>query len=227
MHHCVPYMLTNTGLAYRKSKVKDPEPSWAMFDRADLKGRMTMLERHARDHRRRPQVPRLQPQHHRRGAARRGPRRGRSAGRRTSPSSRTSSTRAASPRASSCSSTATAATSCRCRPRTPTWPSLIPQEGHSHRLRRPGDPEGRRGRSALAHAFINFLHDPEVAAENTRFLSYLCPNRAAYAKLARRSGQPGRLPGPGGAGEERGRSATSGADNAKYVKVWDQIKAAP
>ena len=43
MHHSVPYMLTNTGLAYLKSKVKDFEPTWAMFDRADLKGRMTML----------------------------------------------------------------------------------------------------------------------------------------------------------------------------------------
>ena len=43
MDHSVPYMLTNTGIAYLKSKVKDFDPSWAMFDRADLKGRMVML----------------------------------------------------------------------------------------------------------------------------------------------------------------------------------------
>ena len=43
MHHSVPYMLTNTGISYQKSKVKDFSPSWKMFDRAALKGRMTML----------------------------------------------------------------------------------------------------------------------------------------------------------------------------------------
>ena len=36
---------------------------------------------------------------------------------------------------------------------------------------------------ALAHAFINFLHDPAVAAENTNFIYYLCPNKDAYPLL--------------------------------------------
>ncbi len=31
----------------------------------------------------------------------------------------------------------------------------------------------------LAHAFINFLHDPKRAAENSEFIGYLCPNSAA------------------------------------------------
>ena len=43
MHHSVPYMLTVTGLAYLQSKVRDFTPTWAMLDRADLAGRMTML----------------------------------------------------------------------------------------------------------------------------------------------------------------------------------------
>jgi len=43
MGHSVPYMLTNTGIGYLKSKVKDFQPTWAMFDRADLAGRVTML----------------------------------------------------------------------------------------------------------------------------------------------------------------------------------------
>ena len=43
MHYSVPYMLTNSGFAYLASRVKDAVPSWRMFDRADLKGRMTML----------------------------------------------------------------------------------------------------------------------------------------------------------------------------------------
>jgi spermidine/putrescine-binding protein len=43
MDHSVPYMIVNTVIAYLGSRVKDFEPSWAMFDRSDLKGRMTML----------------------------------------------------------------------------------------------------------------------------------------------------------------------------------------
>lgn len=39
----IPYMVSNTGLAYRKDKVKEFEPSWGIFARTDLKGRMTML----------------------------------------------------------------------------------------------------------------------------------------------------------------------------------------
>lgn len=43
MHHSVPYMLTNTGFAYLKSRAGEVEPSWNVFDRTDLAGRMTML----------------------------------------------------------------------------------------------------------------------------------------------------------------------------------------
>ena len=40
----VPYMMAPTCLAYLASKVKDPVESWALLDRADLKGRMTLLD---------------------------------------------------------------------------------------------------------------------------------------------------------------------------------------
>ncbi len=43
MKYSVPYMVTYCGIAYNKNKVKDFKPSWSMFDRTDLKGRMTML----------------------------------------------------------------------------------------------------------------------------------------------------------------------------------------
>lgn len=36
----------------------------------------------------------------------------------------------------------------------------------------------------LAHAFINFLHDPQVAAENTEFIHLLCPNSSSYRYLS-------------------------------------------
>lgn len=39
----VPYTLNYTGVAYRKDKVLDIEQSWAIFGRKDLRGRMTML----------------------------------------------------------------------------------------------------------------------------------------------------------------------------------------
>ena len=40
----VPYMMAPTCLAYLASKVKDPVESWALLDRADLKGRVTLLD---------------------------------------------------------------------------------------------------------------------------------------------------------------------------------------
>lgn len=44
MEHSVPYMMAPTCLAYLKSKVQNPVESWSMLDRADLKGRITMLD---------------------------------------------------------------------------------------------------------------------------------------------------------------------------------------
>lgn len=40
----VPYMTAPTCLCYLDSKVKDPVDSWAMLDRGDLKGRITILD---------------------------------------------------------------------------------------------------------------------------------------------------------------------------------------
>lgn len=44
MAHSVPYMMAPTCLAWLKSKVTDPVPSYSMLDRADLKGRITLLD---------------------------------------------------------------------------------------------------------------------------------------------------------------------------------------
>lgn len=41
--YAIPYMITSTGIAYRNDKVNNFEPSWGMFGRTDLRGRMTML----------------------------------------------------------------------------------------------------------------------------------------------------------------------------------------
>lgn len=44
MTYSVPYMTGTTGIAYRESAVPDFQNSWAVYDRADLKGRMTLLD---------------------------------------------------------------------------------------------------------------------------------------------------------------------------------------
>ncbi|RYD22308.1 MAG: spermidine/putrescine ABC transporter substrate-binding protein [Verrucomicrobiaceae bacterium] len=44
MEHSVPYMMASTCLGWLKSKVTDAVPSYAMLDRADLKGRITLLD---------------------------------------------------------------------------------------------------------------------------------------------------------------------------------------
>jgi spermidine/putrescine transport system substrate-binding protein len=44
MIHSVPYMMAPTCLAWLASKVANPVPSYSMFERADLKGRSTLLD---------------------------------------------------------------------------------------------------------------------------------------------------------------------------------------
>jgi spermidine/putrescine transport system substrate-binding protein len=44
MEHSVPYTFAYAALAIRKDKIKDAEASWAMFDRAALAGRITLLD---------------------------------------------------------------------------------------------------------------------------------------------------------------------------------------
>jgi spermidine/putrescine transport system substrate-binding protein len=48
MKHSVPYMMAPTCLAWLASKVSEPVASYAMFDREDLKGRITLLDDIAR-----------------------------------------------------------------------------------------------------------------------------------------------------------------------------------
>jgi hypothetical protein len=78
----------------------------------------------------------------------------------------------------------------------------------------------------LAHAFINFLHEPAVAAANSNFIKYLCPNTGRYPLLGPDlRDNPAVFLSP----ELRAKSeilADLGAANALYVSIWDEIKAA-
>jgi spermidine/putrescine transport system substrate-binding protein len=101
----------------------------------------------------------------------------------------------------------------------------VPKEGTSISCDDLVVPKGAKS-VELAHRFINFLHDPNVAAENTEFIAYLCPNRPSYQFLGDDiMKNPAIFLDP----EIRAKSEIIddlGEDNVKYTRVWDEIKAA-
>jgi len=224
MDHSVPYMLTNSGLAYLKSKVKDPVASWSLLDRAELKGRVTMLNdmretigaalkslgfslnttdegqlAQARDVvlRWRKNLAKFENEQYKTGIA----------------------------SGEFLLVHGYSGDILQVQAENPDVEFVVPAEGTSISCDDLVIPRSAR-QVRLAHALIDFLHQPEVAAENSNFISYLCPNKPAYAKLAPEiSGNPAIFMDPA----VRARSEVIrdlGKDNAKYVKVWDEIKAA-
>jgi len=224
MHHSVPYMIVKTGLAYRKSKVKGPVASWTMLDRADLKGRITLLNdmretigaglkslgyslntvdekqlAEARDVvvRWKRNAAKFESEQYKSGVA----------------------------SGEFLLVQGYSGDILQVQRENADVAFLIPQEGTSIACDELVIPVSAK-QVALAHAFIDFLHDPGVAAENTVFLSYLCPNRAAYERLG-----PEIRNNPAIFLDDAVRARSEivrdlGADNAKYVRVWDEIKAA-
>ncbi|MBK8090415.1 MAG: spermidine/putrescine ABC transporter substrate-binding protein [Verrucomicrobiaceae bacterium] len=78
---------------------------------------------------------------------------------------------------------------------------------------------------ALAHAFINFLLDPAVAAENMEWTGYVCPNVGGMKKVS-----PEFLANPAVAVPEAVRAKSEviedvGEALSLYTKVWDEVKA--
>jgi spermidine/putrescine transport system substrate-binding protein len=224
MEHSVPYMLTNTGFAYLKDKVKGVEPTWAVFDRTDLKGRMTMLDdmretigaalkflgyslnttddaelARARDVviRWKRNLAKFENEQYKSGIA----------------SGEFLLVHGYS------GDLLTAQTE------NPEVTFVAPREGLSVAC---DDLVILKDAAApgLAHRFINFLHDPGVAATNSQAILYLCPNTGAYARLpASFMDNPAVKLDPAVQAKcEVIRDL--GPDNAKYTKVWDEIKAA-
>jgi spermidine/putrescine transport system substrate-binding protein len=223
MEHSVPYMLTTTGIAYLKSKVQDFEPSWAMFDRADLKGRMTMLNdmretlgaalkslgfslnthdeaelAAARDVviRWKKNLAKFENEQYKTGLA----------------------------SGEFLLVHGYSGDILQVQAENDDIAFAVPREGTSiscDDLVIPKDAENVE----LAHRYINFLHDPKVAAENTEFITYLCPNSASYAYLSKEILEnPAMFLAP----DIRAKCEIIddlGADNVKYTKVWDEIKA--
>ncbi len=224
MHHSVPYMLTNSGISYHKSRVGDFAASWKMFDRADLKGRMTMLSDmretvgaalkslgyslNSRDEKQleaardvvigwKRNLAKFESEQYKGGIA----------------------------SGEFLLVHGYSGDLLQVQGEDPDIEFVIPQEGTSiacDDLVIPKD----SGQVRLAHAFINFIHDPDVAAENTNFLSYVCPNQASYPKVnPELRNNPAVFLSP----DLKARCEVIddlGADTAKYTKIWDQIKAA-
>lgn len=78
----------------------------------------------------------------------------------------------------------------------------------------------------LAHAFINFMHRPEVAAANILFVQYRCPNLAAYELLDPEVRADETIFLPDEVMKRCEVIQDLGTDNAKFVKIWDAIRAA-
>ena len=224
MDHSVPYMIVNTVIAYLGSRVKDFEPSWSMFDRSDLKGRMTMLNdmretigaglkflgyslnstnaaelAEAKEVvvRWKKNIAKYENEQYKTGVA----------------------------SGEFLLVQGYSGDILQVQQENPDVRFAVPREGTTISVDDLIIPASAK-EIGLAHAFINFLHDPAVAAENITFLKYLSPNKDAYGLLSddlRKN--PGIFMDP----EVRARSeiiADLGESLALYIKIWDEIKAA-
>jgi len=224
MEHSVPYMLTNTGLAYLGSKLSEVEPSWSMLDREDIKGRATMLNdmretlgaalkylgyslnstseqelAEARDIviRWKKNLAKFENEQYKTGLA----------------SEEFFLVHGYN------------GDILQVMEDNEDIVFVIPQEGTSVSCDDFVIPAGAK-QVDLAHAFINFFHEPSVAAENTEFVYYLCPNTAAYSLLSEEiRDDPSIFMDP----EIRAKSEVIddiGDALALYTRMWDQVKAA-
>jgi spermidine/putrescine transport system substrate-binding protein len=224
MDHSVPYMLVVSGIAYLEGRVENVIPSWRMFGRADLRGRMTMFNDMRETI----------------GAALK------TLGHSINTTSEAELTEAAALLLEWKKNLAKFENEqykiglasgefllvhawngdvFQVRKENPDVRFVVPEEGTIISCDDLAIPSDAR-QVALAHAFINFLHEPAVAAENTEFIYYLCPNRDSYPMLSPEiRDNPGIFLKP----EVQARSETIaniGAANALYVSVWDRLKSA-
>lgn len=224
MDHSVPYMITNTGIAYLEGRVPDVVPSWRMFGRTDLRGRMTMFNDMRETI----------------GAALK--LRGHSINS-TSPAELAEAEAVLLEWKKNLAKFdneqyklglasgefllvhAWSGDIFQVRRENPDVRFFIPEEGTVISCDDLVIPAGAR-EAALAHAFIDFLLDPAIAAENTAFVYYLCPNKDSYPLLpAEIRDNPGIFMDP----KIRAKSemiGDVGEANALYVAVWDRLKAA-
>ena len=222
--HSVPYMMCNAGIAYRTDKVTNVTPTWAMFDRADLKGRMTLLKdmretigaalkflgyslnttndvelERAKDIviRWKKNLAKFESEQYKNGIA----------------------------SGEFLLTHGYGGDILQVMNENTNVAYVLPAEGVSiscDHLVIPKD----AGNVALAHAFINFIHEPKAAAANTAFIQYLCPNTGAYPLLSKEITENTTIFLPLELRQKSEAIKDLGANNTKYTRVWDLILAA-
>jgi spermidine/putrescine transport system substrate-binding protein len=223
MNYSVPYMITYTGIGYLRGLVRDVKPTWKMLDRQDLQGRMTMLN----DMREtigaalkslgyslntvndaelaaakkvvvgwKKNLAKFENEQYKIGLA----------------SSEFLLVHGYS------------GDILKVKEENDQVEFLIPEEGFSLSCDDLVIPKSAE-HVDLALKFINFLHTPEMAAANTEFITYLCPNTASYPLLSDViRNNPGIFPGQSIL--KKGEVIQDlGENNQKYIKIWDEIKA--
>ena len=223
MDHSVPYTVTITGLGYLGSKVENFEPTWAMLDREDLKGRMTMLNDHREtigaalkylgyslntlDARQlaeakevvlrwKKNLAKFENEQYKNGLA----------------SGEFLLTHGYSGDLMLVQS------------ENEDIRIVIPREGAALSFDDMAIPAAAK-QPELAHRFINFVLDPQVAAELTEFIYFLCPNEVSYQYLSAEVRADPILFPPPEVVEKLEMIGDLGEHNATYTKLWDEIKA--
>jgi len=220
----IPYMVSTTGIAYRSDKIPQLEPTWGVFDKKEWRGRMTLLNEvreamgaallfqgHSVNSvnpleidaatevviRWKQNLAKFESEQYKNGLA----------------------------SAEFLVSQAYNGDVAQIVLETPELDFIYPKEGSlltADYLVIPRDAK----QVALAYAFIDFLLDPRVAAENIAFTRYLAPNTGAYELLPPEIRQNKILfPTP----EQLAKLELIrylGPANRLYAKAWDKIKTA-
>jgi spermidine/putrescine transport system substrate-binding protein len=224
MEHSVPYTFAYAALAIRKDKIKDAEPSYALFDRASLAGRVTLLDDmresigaalkslghsiNTRDDahlaaaqevliRWKKQLARFDNEGYKAGID----------------------------SAEFHLVHGYSGDLFQVQMENPKVEILIPREGVTIGCDEMVIPKTAK-QPALAHALINFLLEPAIAAENMEWMGYYCPNTPAKARLSPNFLANPAITSPADLAAKCEVIQDLGPDLAKYSKVWDAVKAA-
>ena len=223
MDHSVPYTVSITCLGWRGGQLPDAQPSWSMFDRADLKGRVTLLD----DYREtigaalkflgcslnttddaelarakevvlrwKQNVAKFENEQYKTGLA----------------SGEFLLTHGYS------------GDLMLVQAENADIQVAVPREGSALSFDDMVIPAEAK-QADLAHAFINFVLDPRVAAELTEYIFFVCPNEVSYQYLQDETRHDPILFPPPDVVERLEMIADLGENNAKYARLWDEIKA--
>lgn len=224
MEHSVPYTLSYTVVAYRKDKIKDMTPSWTLFDRADLKPRLTLLNDmretlgaalktlgyslNTRDEKQlaeardvvirwKKNIAKFENEQYKGGV-------------------------------DSGEFYAVMGYSgdlFQVVEENPRVDIFFPKEGVAMTSDEMAVPKGAQQKE-LGHKFINHLLDAEVAAENMEWMGYLCPNTPAKKLVSEDFLKHPALVVPNEVKDKIEVIQDVGSDLVKYARAWDEVKAA-